>query len=247
MTRSKRIRRGLLREGVVEGRLEEMGRTKLWLAGELGVDASTLFRWLSRRTACEDERAAQLARLVGLGIGDVLDAHELHLRHGTLSSATVGEVAATDSDAVGAVLAWLAAGHRAAVSAWPLNGSVAELAVAASRALTLGLRFSGGPAGTIMVAVVSEVARRSLTLPRVEHAEIGLSPPSMWVHRLGPEQQVLRFCVPANGEILVHAPAEPHARTVLAYSSAFEVELTGRVKHSTDQPHFALAAGLVAS
>jgi hypothetical protein len=121
-----------------------------------------------------------------------------------------------------------------------------RLKVAALRAVTLALRFSGDPAGTIMVAVVADVADGSLTPPRVEHAEIGRSPPSKWVHRLGPERQARRSCVPGNVEILVRAPAEPHAHTVPAYSSAFELELTGRAKQSTAQPNFALASGFVA-
>lgn len=52
-------------ESRVEQLLRERGRTREWLAGELGVSRQVLHRWISGRAPWPVDRKTQVAQLLG--------------------------------------------------------------------------------------------------------------------------------------------------------------------------------------
>jgi len=54
--------------------LDAQGRRLVWVAGQLGVDSSTISRWRSGDRPIPERRRAQLAAILGVDAADLLGA-----------------------------------------------------------------------------------------------------------------------------------------------------------------------------
>ncbi len=235
MTARKGFRRGQLRAAAIEARLAELGRTRVWLAAELGVAESTLFRWTRGSVRIEGDSAVRLARALSVGVGEVATIPGLSLLHDALAARALGVLPPEDTHlALGAALQ----GHRAAVRAWPWAGYVAEVTLPSDRAVAVRILLPSDLAGIIVVSTMDGLFSAEAG-PRVEHVEVAVAPGCVSVRRFGPAPLLTQFPI-EEGALSFDVPASHHARTLLVTSCQFPVQVEARQRHDCDQFHFTL-------
>lgn len=53
------------RAALIRGKLDQLERNQAWLARKLGVDISTVYRWLIEERAIPDRRLPEIAAVLG--------------------------------------------------------------------------------------------------------------------------------------------------------------------------------------